>query len=243
MLYRQVQSLPGSLISRLMFYQSELGSLWVKINSNQQCLKPGVLKLEHASKSHGGFVKTQITYCKSTISHFFFFTKVKTIKWTVWDLKKIIFLDPIPRFWFSRSRMRLETVVLTSCQVIMLLLSGNHTLKMTAIITQAFILSYKKPRGWQPKWCGSELSGTQGTLNFSFWLPHVSLASRFIMAAWAPTIRSSSSKQERGSSRKKTKTKKTLKPMSLWCLKMSLKRLPGNYHFNQHFHLQLIGQN
>lgn len=31
----------------------------------------------------------------------------------------------------------------------MLLLSGNCTLKMTAINTQGFILSYKKPRGWQ----------------------------------------------------------------------------------------------
>lgn len=71
MLYRQVQSLPGSLISHLMFYQLELGSLWVKINSNQQCLKPVVLKLEHASESHGGFVKTQITYCKSTMSQIF----------------------------------------------------------------------------------------------------------------------------------------------------------------------------
>lgn len=76
--------------------------------------------------------------------------------------------------------MCLETVVLTSCQVTMLLLCGNRTLKITAIITQGFILSYKKPRGWQPKWSGSELSGTQGTLNFSFWLlmchlPHGSL--------------------------------------------------------------------
>lgn len=78
--------------------------------------------------------------------------------------------------------MGLETIVLTSCQVIVLLLSGNRTLKMTAINTQGFILSYKNPRGWEPKWCDSELSGTQGTLNFSFCLPHVSPASWFIMA-------------------------------------------------------------
>lgn len=78
--------------------------------------------------------------------------------------------------------MGLETIVLTSCQVIMLLLSGNCTLKMTAINTQGLFFHIKSP-GVGSKVVWQWVVRDPGYFKLFFLASSVSLASWFIMAA------------------------------------------------------------